>query len=204
MMGVDDPATGQQQGVPTCPMGRLRVGRFTAASAAVARNDQRPAGQPPARGGAGGGRGSRPATGFPTRHGARCPHWRPRGRHAGRPGSRAHLPGGVLQNVSAVKGEDAGSRLQLGLGTGEQGPPAGKQLLVLQGGAPCSISGHLRQSPGCQAPLTTRLPGVVTPGHAPGPGPGSGRLWWSRNACAGPVGRGASQPVAGWGMLRAS
>lgn len=68
MMGVDDPATGQQQGVPTCPMRRLRVGRFTAASAAVARNDQRPAGQPPARGGAGGGRGSRPATGFPTRH----------------------------------------------------------------------------------------------------------------------------------------
>lgn len=42
------------------------------------------------------------------------------------------LPGGVLQDVSAVKREDAGPGLQLALRAGEQGLPAGKQRLVLQ------------------------------------------------------------------------
>lgn len=64
-----------------------------------------------------------------------------------------------MQDVSAIKGEDAGPGLQLALGTGEQGFPAGEQNLVLWEGEKASGA---QKWPTC----LPRWPALLAPAHA--------------------------------------
>lgn len=154
---------------------------------------------------------SRPARGFPTHHWGRCPHWRSRGRRTVWPGlcdpepAAAHgdtyqvgccktsLPSKERMRVPGFSGASEPENKAPQLGNSSSSCGAG-------GGVVCSVSGHLRRSPGCQAPRTPRLPGVAPQAHSPAWAPGRSSSsgsemraeWSTRSGACGSPRRGAS------------
>lgn len=106
--------------------------------------------------------------------------------------SHGDLPGGVLQDVSAIEREDAGPGLQPALGAREQGLPAGEQHLVLQGEAQGAYSVWARPARGTGGQAASADPTPFRGWAGPQdtlPWPGASPCLWSWCWCSGASGK---------------